>query len=114
MSYGRAAGWCFLQAMDVHDPDRQKKFADGLPGDLVTIGFIIICCWAWLPSFPPPPSLPSPSPRPRLSFCLSPDTREGAGLLLSILAINVSGHVVSIQSISRRATSESEWPGALI
>lgn len=32
-------------------------------------------------------------------------------LLLSILAINVSGHVVSIQSISRRATSESEWPG---
>lgn len=39
---------------------------------------------------------------------------EDGGELLSILAINVRGHVASIQSISRRATSESEWPGALM
>lgn len=31
--------------------------------------------------------------------------------MLSILAINARSHVASIQSISRRATSESEWPG---
>lgn len=37
--------------------------------------------------------------------------RRLAPELLSILAISARGHVASIQSISRRAASESEWPG---
>lgn len=49
----------------------------------------------------------SPSPR-----ALTLDKRRLQELkMLSILAINARSHVASIQSISRRATSESEWPG---